>query len=195
MGSNRRSGARSCAPEKTLECAENDPYGDGDGEKQDGYNRGRDYRVLRRQPCKRNRQRVFTETQSDVGERLGRRRHGGANRHLSAMGGKRDGAAEKSGKKLRRGRKILRRAVGEQRSDGDADECVQRIPEEVEERNFVGEKFCGEQRSSYNDYWPGVEGVQRRRELKKSQMREQAEGRDRSIDVQPGSKTCSGYDR
>ena len=51
---------------------------------------------------------------------------------------------------------------GEQRGDGDADECVQRVPDEIEGGNFVDEEIDAEENESGGDDAPVGQEMQRR---------------------------------
>jgi hypothetical protein len=84
------------------------------------------------------------KAEGDVREGLGRWSDGGADSSFAGVGGEGDGGSEKRGDELLGGSKLRGGAIREQRSDGDADESVERAPEKIESGDFVGEKFDGE---------------------------------------------------
>ena len=57
-----------------------------------------------------------------------------------------DQAAGDGGQQLSFGRKLGGGSIGDEGRDGDADKSMQRIPEEVEGGDFVGEKFDAKKR-------------------------------------------------
>ena len=108
------------------------------------------------------------------------------------MGGKGDGGTEKSGEELLAGSELCGGAVGEQGGDRNADEGVQRGPDEIEGGDFVGEEFDGEECGAGGDYGPGFEELQSWREREMSEAGEQAEGGDGGVDVDAGGEGDGG---
>ncbi len=80
------------------------------------------------------------------------------------------------------------RPVCQQRRYRNPDESVQRIPDQVEGRNLVGEKLDCEQRSADPDHPPTGQHFQRRRQCQHSQMRQQSQRRHRGVEVQSGGE-------
>jgi len=61
------------------------------------------------------------------------------------VGGHGDGSAGERGGQLFKGREAGGGLKGEERGDGDADEGVECVPEEVKGGDFVGEELQGEE--------------------------------------------------
>src|SRR6185312_6484544 len=116
---------------------------------------------------------------------------GGAHCCLASVRSQGNRAPKDSGENLRFGGEILGRAIGEQRSYGNSDKCVQRVPEEIEERNFVSYKFQSKKQTRGDDHGPRVEAVQRGWKVKNVQSCEYSERSHRGVDVQPRGKAGS----
>ena len=76
------------------------------------------------------------------------------------MGNEGDGGAQQRGQQLMLRGKLASRLVGEESRDGNADEGVQRVPDKIEGRNFVGEEFDDEERYAGGDDWPACQELQ-----------------------------------
>ena len=82
--------------------------------------------------------------EGDVGEGFGAGSDKGA---CGGFGGVRDCGDDGScggGEELHLWRELRGGFVGDQRGDGNADEGVGRVPDEIEARNLVGDEFEGE---------------------------------------------------
>jgi len=88
----------------------------------------------------------------------------------------RDGGSGDGGEELHLGRELRGGLVGEQCGDGDADEGVGGIPDEVEGGDFVGEDFDGEEHARDDDDPGAGERVEAGRERDPIEAREDAEG-------------------
>ena len=105
------------------------------------------------------------------------------------MGDERDGATCESGGELLRGRETGCGLKGEERSDRDADECVERVPDEIERGDFVYEEVDAEENESGGDDAPVGQEMERRRQVEILGVREQAESGHGGVDVEPGRET------
>ena len=103
---------------------------------------------------------VFTGGEGDVGHGLGAGGDEGAGGGLRGVGDGRDGGSGDGGEELHLGRELRGGLVGEQRGDGDADEGVGGVPDEVEGGDLVGEDFDGEEEAGDGDD-PGLESAWR----------------------------------
>jgi len=126
---------------------------------------------------------VFAEAEGDIREWFRRRGDGGADCGFTAMGGQGDGCAEKRGQKLVLGRQLLRSLIGDESGDGDADESVKRVPEQIKGGNFVGEEFDREQDQSDGDDGPGLQQLQAGWEREMSVTGEQSEDGDSQVKI------------
>ena len=108
------------------------------------------------------------------------------------MRGQGDDSPGNGGHHLRFGREVRGGAVGEIGSDGNADEGVQGVPDEIEGRNFVGKELDDKQDERGGNDRPGFDHVERGRKVKHVRPRQQAHGGNRGIDIQAGCKTGSG---
>ena len=97
--------------------------------------------------------------------------------------------------KLLPGRKRRSRPVCQQRRYRNPDESVQRVPDQIEGRNFVREKLDGEQRPADPDHPPTGQHLQGRRQCQHSEMRQQSQRRHRGIEIQSGGKTGRHHGR
>jgi hypothetical protein len=132
---------------------------------------------------------VFTEAERNVGEGLRRGSDRCADCGFASVGDEGDGAAGESGDKLLGGSEAGGGLKSEQRGDGDADESVQRVPDEVECRDFVDEEIDAEENESGGDDAPVGQQVQRWGQFEKSCVGHEAEGGDGGVDVEPGRET------
>src|ERR1019366_2730698 len=80
------------------------------------------------------------------------------------------------------------RPEGEQRSEGNAHERVQGVPDKIERGNFVREKLDGKQRKR-NTYYPPVRNrMKRTRQGQNASMCQQPHRCDGRVNVQSGSE-------
>ena len=112
------------------------------------------------EPGKGDGEGVFGEAEGDVGDGLGGWSDGGADCGFAGVGGEGDGGSEKCGEKLLAGSELGSGAVGEQGGHRDANEGVERGPDEIEGGDFVGEEFDGEERGAGGDHGPGFEELE-----------------------------------
>ena len=128
-----------------------------------------------------------------IAQRLGAGIDGGARARFGSVRRERYGA----GKKRRSPAPLRARAthgsVREQRRGRRADKRMNKIPNRVDIRNLVREKFDEIQNYRY-PYDPGMrEGPQRRGQMDDSNPLEKPERRHRCVEIQPGGK--SGAER
>ncbi len=119
--------------------------------------------MARGQPGQGDGQDVFANTQRDVREWFGRGGDGGAGGGFAAVGDEGYGCSEERGQELVLGGKLGGGLVGEKSGDGDADEGVEGVPDEVERGDFVGEEFDDEERGAGDDDRPALEQMESRR--------------------------------
>src|SRR5580704_3984233 len=105
------------------------------------------------------------------------------------MGGEGYGCAQQCGQELVFGRKLAGRLVGEQSGDGNADESVQGVPEQVEGGNLVGEEFDDKEHDARGDYRPGLEQVQAGGKWEMSEAGDEAEDGDGGVEIESGGET------
>ena len=94
-----------------------------------------------REPSKPDGKKVFADAERPIGKRFGNSVGGGACAGFRAVRGKRDSACEERGCPAPFVADARGDTKGENGSGGRADEGVKEIPDGVEIRNFVGEKF------------------------------------------------------
>jgi hypothetical protein len=133
-------------------------------------------------------QRIFAEAERDIRERLGRWSYGGARSDLAAMCSQGDQAAGECSYKLLGGRQSGRGAIGEERGDRNADKRMQRIPDQVEGGNLIGEKLDREERAAAGNHIPTRQKLQRSRERQPSSMGQQAQRGHGRVHVQASCK-------
>ena len=73
------------------------------------------------------------------------------------MGDQGDARSQKSGQQLMFGRKLAGRPVGEQPSDGNADEGVESVPDQVKGGDLISKKLDSEERETGKNDWPSGE--------------------------------------
>ena len=69
---------------------------------------------------------------------------------------------------------------------------MQRVPDKIEDGNFVSEKLDAEKRDADADNPPALEQVQRRRKIDYLRVREQSKSREGRIKIQSGGEAGSG---
>ena len=120
--------------------------------------------MTRGQPGQADGESIFAQAQGDVREWFGRGRDGGAGCGFAAVGDQGDGCSQQCGQQLVLRRKLAGRLVGEESGDGDADEGVQGVPDQVEGGDLVGEEFDDEERDAGGDYGPSWRAIAVREE-------------------------------
>ena len=71
---------------------------------------------------------------------------------------------------------------------------MQRIPHQIEGRNFVGEEFNDEHGSRWSNDPPARQNMQRGRKRNHGEVPKQSQGGDGSINVKSGGKAGPYYD-
>lgn len=99
-----------------------------------------------------------------------------------------DSRPEKSCEKLVFWGELAGCAIGEESGDGDANEGVECIPDEVEGRNLVGEEFNDEKDNAGSDDDPALERLQSNGKWKVPETGEESEDCDSGIEVEAGSE-------
>src|SRR4051812_5524730 len=84
---------------------------------------------------------------------------------------------------------VIRRSVRNDGSGGDADECVNYVPDAVDVRDLVGKELNEIQANGKADDPPVVQYIETSRQLCKAKLLDQSEHRDSGIEVYPG---CPG---
>ena len=181
-------GAAAEAGEQAAEGAEEGAGGeDGGGEKDECGGGGGDG-VVGGEPGDADGDGVFGGGEGDVREGFGAGGDGGADGVLGAVGEKRDAGAGGGGEQLHAGREVVGGLVGDEGGDGDANEGVEGVPDEIEGGDLVDDELGGEEQAG-GDEDPGVrEGVEARGESDPVEAVEQAEGEDGGVDVEPGGE-------
>jgi len=105
-----------------------------------------------------------------------------------------DGAAGESGGELLDRREAGSGLKGEERGDGDADESVERIPDEIESGDFVDEEVDAEENEGGGDDAPVGEEMERRGKVEISGVGEQAESGYCGVDVEPGREADGDHE-
>ena len=107
------------------------------------------------------------------------------------LGGVGDGSndcSEAGHQQLHLGGEMGACGVGEDRGDGDADEGMESVPDEIEARDLVCEELAGEEDGADRDD-PGVlEGFKSGRKRDPVQAGENSEGKDCAVEVQAGGE-------
>jgi len=176
---------------RTEEGAEGAPYpADKQNDDQDegGSDSGGSVRMAGGEPGERYGSHVFAEGEADVGEGFGRWRDGGTDGGLASVGCEGDGCTEKGGNEL-----FLRRQRGggtprDESGDRYADEGMERVPDEIEGRDFVGEEFDCEECGAGSDYPPAGEEMKLVRQDEDATMSQQAEGGQSRVHIEAGSE-------
>jgi hypothetical protein len=172
--------------ERTVDGFEESAGREDDGDEKQKRDGGGDDGVVGREPGEADGYRVFGGAEGDIGDGLGRRGDGGANRGLGGVGGEGDGSAERGGEYLHLRGELGAGLVGDKRGDRDADEGVEDIPEEIEGGELVGEEL-DEEEDGRDDEDPGVgEGTKTWRKLNEVGAVENAECEDGGVDVESG---------
>jgi len=161
------------------ECDEDEDEGDGCG----------DVRLPSGEPCEEDGKRIFNEAERDVGERLRRRSDCGANGGFASVSNEGDGAARESGGKLFGGRERCSGLKSEERGEGDADESVERVPDEVEGGDLVDKETDAEEDESGGDDTPVGEEMKRGWQVEISGVGHEAERGHGGVDIEPGRET------
>jgi hypothetical protein len=97
-------------------------------------------------------------------------------------------APPSGGEKLLARRKMGCGGIGQQSGDGHTHERVERIPDQVKGRNFVGKKFDDEQDSVGRDDPPVLQQMELSGERQQTRMRQQAQGSESRINIQASGK-------
>ncbi len=140
------------------------------------------------EPGEEDGQDIFAHAEGDVGEGLGRGGDGGADGGFAAVSDEGDSASGKRGGKLLGGREGCRGLIREERGDRNADEGVERVPDEVEGGDLVGEELDGEEREAGGDDAPVGEQVEGRGQGDEVEVCQEAEGGHGGVDVEPGGE-------
>ncbi len=94
-----------------------------------------------REPGEPDGKKVFADAERPIGKRFGNGVGGGARAGFGAVRGEGDSTGEERGDPAPLGTETRRDSEGENGCGGRANESVEKIPDRVEVRNFVGEKF------------------------------------------------------
>ena len=159
---------------------------------EDGGERARDVRMARGQPSQGDGEHIFGDAETDVRERFGRGRYGGAGGGFAAVGDEGDAGAEQRGHQLVRGRKLGGGLVGQQSGDRDANEGVQSVPDQVEGWDLVSEEFEGEECEAGDDDGPSGEQEQARRKRHVAETGQKAQDGDGGVEIQSGGEADRG---
>src|SRR5215467_16344865 len=124
---------------------------------------------------------VLAQAERYVGEGFGRRCYGCADGGFAAVRSEGDGGTEQGGDQLHSGGELGASGVAKVGSHGHTNKCVQRIPDQIEGRNFVGKEFEREERGRGDNDPPGLEPMQCGRKLDDAEVRKQSKTADGSI--------------
>ena len=164
---------------ETEEGAEGTPHPadkQNDDQDEDGGDSGGGVGVASGEPGKRDGDDIFAEGEADVGEGFRRGCDGGTDSGLASVGGEGDGCTEEGGNEL-----FLRRERGggapcDESGDRYADEGMERVPDEIEGGDFVGEELDGEEGGAGSYYPPTGEEMKRVGQNEDTAVGEQAKG-------------------
>jgi hypothetical protein len=154
----------------------------------DSHHRGSEVRVSHRKPGEPHRYYVFTQAESDVRHRLGRRRHRCTNRGFGAVCRKGYGRSQEGAQQLLTWRQLGGSAIGQHGRNRHAHESVQCVPYEIESRNFIGDEFDKKKRARRANYIPASERMERWRQIEQAGLRQHSQGGDGGIDIEPGGE-------
>lgn len=87
------------------------------------------------------------------------------------------------------------RAVGEESGDGDANEGVERVPDEIEGWNLVSEEFDDEEGDAGADNDPALKRLQSSGKWQMTETGEQSQDGDSGVEVDACGKTNGGEER
>lgn len=145
--------------------------------------------MLRRKPGEPDGEQVFANTQSPVSERLGNGVRGGARAGFRAVRGEGHATGDKGRGPAPFGGSATRKGIGENPSSGRAYECVQDVPDVIEVRNLVSEKFEKVQTDGETDDDRMREDLERLGQMDDAEALEEPEGAHGGIEVEAGGKS------
>ncbi len=171
-------------PEKVIEQ-------EGRKREKGGNNDGCGKGMSRCHPGQPNGEDVFAKTQYPIAEWFGTRVYSGARTGFRAMRSKGDSTSDKGGTPAPFRRGSSSGSVSKERGGGWTDESVDGVPDRVNVRNLVRKKFQKIQRDG-DSQDPGMgESLQSRRETEHSEALEQAECRDRGVEIEAGRESSA----
>jgi len=134
---------------------------------------------------------VFADAQSPIAEGFGNGVDGRAGGGFGAVRSERDASSEKCGGPAPFGWRSSGGAVGEDSRSWWTDERVDGVPDGVEKRNFVGEKFEDVERDGDAENDGMSHHCQCRRQVNHAKALQEAESSDGGVKVEAGGKACA----
>lgn len=145
------------------------------------------------EPGDANRSGISACAQGDVREWLGTGCHGRSNSRLRSMRDESNCGSPNRGEQLHLRRQVGCSLIGEQGSNRQPNECVQRVPDQVQAGDFISDELNSEHRSAGADHPPITKSLEPRRQNRPMHMDEQAQRQNSRVNIEAGRKTCS-YD-
>ena len=142
-----------------------------------------------RKPSEPDGKKVFAEAERPIRKRLGNRVCRSACAGFGAVRSKRDASGKKRGKPAPLAGKVGGNAERENGCGGRTDEGVKKIPDSVEERHFVCEKFENVKTDGEAENDGMREDVQFFRQMDDVKALEQAKGGDGGVEIESGGKS------
>lgn len=137
---------------------------------------------------------VFRGAEGDVGDRLGAGGDDGAEGGLRAVGDRGEEAAGTRGQELQAGREVGAGGVGEKGGGWDADDGVERVPDEIDAGDLVGDELAGEEEGCGGEDPGMAEGFESAGKGDPMVAGEEAEGEHGGVEVEPG-READGDDK
>ena len=139
-----------------------------------------------REPGEPDGKKVFADAERPIGKRFGNGVGGGARAGFGAVRGERDSAGAERGDPAPFCAETRGDAEGENSSGGRADERVEKIPDGVEVRDFVGEKFKDVESDGEAENDGMREDVEFFGEVDNMEPFEKAESGDGGVEIETG---------
>ena len=173
--------------------AEHDDHDRGDG--QGGAKAAGEHGVVGGGPGEADGYGVFRGAEGEVGDRLGAGGDDGAEGDFGAVGDGGEEAADSGGDELQAGREVGAGCVGEKRGGRDADDGVECVPDEVDAGDFVGDELPGEEDGAGGEDPRIAEGFESAGKGDPVITREETEGEDGGVEVEPGGEAHGDDER
>jgi hypothetical protein len=140
-------------------------------------------------PGQPNRQSILTKTKKPIAERLRTRIHRRSSTGLRPMRSKRHAASQQRRTPAPFRRRRPCSPIGEQRSRGRTNRGMNHVPNAIDIRNFIGEKFNQVQRDG-NAENPGMrQHLQLPRQMNHAEALKQTKRSNRSVKIQAGRES------
>lgn len=181
--------------EEAAQCSIEVPRCQNRGGEQDESGGGGGNGMVRRHPGEADGDDILGAREGDIRDGLRAGGDGRANGGFGAVGDQRDGGSEGGGEDLHLGRELRTGVIRDESGDGNADEGVEGVPEEVEAGDLVGDEL-GQEHGGAGGEDPGMaERVETWGQRHPMGAGQEAECQDGGVEVEPGSEAGCGDQR